>query len=155
MDELDSRLLQAVQQGFPVCPAPYEQLADRCGTSPEEAERRIAAMRDDGIIRRLGAVLDSRALGMVTMLVSADIEPDAVDEVAACVDGSDLVTHSYLREGRPNLWFALVAPSREAIDAMVDEVGHLDGVLSVNSLAATKLFKLGVMVDTSPGRERP
>ncbi len=152
MDELDRDLLQAVQDGFPVCPAPYDEIAGRCGTSPEEAERRIAAMRDEGIIRRLGAVLDSRAIGMVTMLVSADVEPDAVDRVAAHVDGFDSVTHSYLREGHPNLWFALVAPSQEAVDAMVDGVRDLPGVNSIHQLPATKLYKLGVKVDASSDR---
>jgi len=153
MDRLDRDLLDVVQGGFPVAPAPYEIIAERCGTTAAEAERRVKALREQGIIRRLGAVLNSRGLGMVTTLVASDVDDDAVEAAAACIDGFGEVTHSYLREGRPNLWFALVAASQEAIDRILDEVRALAGVKSVMELPATKLFKLAVKVDTSAKRE--
>jgi DNA-binding Lrp family transcriptional regulator len=110
-------------------------------------------MRTGGIIRRLGAVLDSRALGMVTTLAAADVEPGAVDQVASLIDRFHEVTHSYLREGRPNLWFTLVAASQEAIDAILGEVRAFPGVLSVDEFPATKVFKLGVSVSASSERK--
>ena len=42
-----------------------------------------------------------------TGVAAADVEPAAVDQVASPIDRVHEVTHSYLREGRPNLWFAL------------------------------------------------
>ena len=153
MDSLDCALLDTVQDGFPVCPTPYAAIASRVGTSPEEAERRIDRMRSEGVIRRIGAVLDSRALGMVTTLAAADVEPESVEEVAATVDGFPEVTHSYLREGRPSLWFALVAASQEAIDEILGKVRSSPGVLSANEFPATRVFKLGVRVDASSERK--
>jgi len=149
MDQLDRDLLDAVQDEFPVAPAPYEVIAERCGTDAQEAELRIGCLRRQGVIRRLGAVLDSRALGMVTTLVAADVEPDAVEGVAARIDCFTETTHSYLREGRPNLWVALVAASQNAIDRILEEVGSLTGVLSVAELPATRRFKLEVKISTS------
>ena len=149
MDQLDRDLLDAVQDEFPVAPAPYEIIAERCGTDAQEAERRIGDLRRQGVIRRLGAVLDSQALGMVTTLVAADVDPDAVEGVAARIDGYTEVTHSYLREGRPNLWFTLVAASQDATDLILEEVASLAGVLSVVELPATRRFKLEVKISTS------
>ncbi len=151
MDRLDAILLDAVQDEFPVCSAPYEAIAARCGTSPEEAERRIGRMRSEGVIRRLGAVLDSRALGMLTTLAAADVESEAVEEVAAHLDGLPEVTHSYLREGRPNLWFTLVAASQETIDEILEGTRAFPGVLSASEFPATRVFKLSVKVKASAG----
>ena len=152
MDRLDKILLDAVQDGFPVCPSPYEAIASRCGTSADEAERRIGRMRAEGVIRRLGALVDSRALGMETTLAAADVEPEAVEKVAGRIDGFPEVTHSYLREGRPNLWFTLVATSHEAIDRILEGVGRLPGVTSVSDLPAVRVFKLRVRLDASAER---
>ena len=154
MDALDAALLDAVQDEFPVCSSPYAAIAESCGTTPEEAERRVSRMRATGVIRRVGAIANSRALGMVTTLVAADVEREAVEEVAHRLDGIPEVTHSYLREGRPNLWFTLVAPSQARIDEIVRSVKALDGVASVVELPATQVFKLRVRVRASDGRRK-
>ncbi|MHC5054936.1 MAG: Lrp/AsnC family transcriptional regulator [Planctomycetota bacterium] len=144
LDDLDRTLLRAVQEGFPLSPEPYAELARTCGTTSEEALRRIARMRESGVIRRLGAFVNSRAIGMVTTLAAADIDDSDVERVAAVFDSWREVTHSYLREGRPNIWFALVAPSREAVDARIAEARALEGVRSCDDYPATRVFKLRV-----------
>ncbi len=151
LDDTDRALLRAVQEGFPVAPEPYADLARACGTTPEDAERRIARMRESGVIRRMGALLSSRALGMVTTLAAADVEDGAIERVAGVLDGSPEVTHSYLREGRPNLWFALVAPSREAVDRLLARVRALAGVRSCEDFPATRVFKLRVKLRVKLG----
>jgi DNA-binding Lrp family transcriptional regulator len=156
VDDLDRAILDVIQDEFPVCASPYDEIARRAGTTPEDAERRVAAMREGGVIRRLGAIVDSRAIGMVTTLVGADVEADAVEAVAAHVDSFPEVTHCYLREGRPALWFTLVAVSQERIDAALAEVRTLPGVHSVMEFPATRVFKLGVKVKagSSPPRHQ-
>lgn len=152
MDRLDRILLDSLQEEFPVCSSPYEVIAARCGTSAEEAERRIGRMRTEGTIRRLAALVDSRALGMETTLASAEVEPEAVEKTAETIDGFPEVTHSYLREGRPNLWFTLVAASRGAIDGILEEVGRLPGVTSASDFPAVRVFKLRVRADAAAER---
>ena len=153
MDELDRRLLGAVQDEFPLASHPYEVIAGRCGTSAEEAERGIGRMRHEGVIRRLAAFVDSRALGMVTTLAAADVDASSVDDVASRLGDFGEVTHSYLREGRPNLWFALVAASHEVVDRILEDVRRLPGVVSVSDFPAVKVFKLRVRLDARAGRD--
>jgi DNA-binding Lrp family transcriptional regulator len=151
LDDLGRSLLRAVQEGFPLSPEPYADIAATCGTTPEEALRRIARLRESGVIRRMGAFVNSREIGMVTTLASADVDDDAVESVAAVFDSWPEVTHSYLRDGRPNIWFALVAPSREAVDARLGEARALEGVRSCEDYPATRVFKLRVKLGVKLG----
>lgn len=154
MDRHDAAILEMLQDGFPIARRPYEAIGARCGVSEEEAERRTRRMLEEGVIRRLGAVVASRALGMVTTLVAADVRDDAVDEVASDVDGFPEVTHSYLREGRPNLWFTLVASSQDAVDAILQQVRSHPGVLYVEEYPATRVYKLAVKVGVKVTEKR-
>lgn len=154
MDRHDAAILEMLQDGFPIARRPYEVIGARCGVSEEEAERRTRRMLEEGVIRRLGAVVASRALGMVTTLVAADVRDDAVDEVASHVDGFPEVTHSYLREGRPNLWFTLVASSQDAVDAILQQVRSHPGVLYVEEYPATRVYKLAVKVGVKVTEKR-
>ena len=144
LDDLDRTLLRAVQDGFPLTPDPYADIAATCGTTGEEAMQRIARLRESGVIRRMGALVDSRARGMVTTLAAADVEDAEIERVAAVIDGFGEVTHSYLREGHPNIWFALVAPTREAVDNRLAEVRALRGVGMCDDFPAKRVFKLRV-----------
>lgn len=154
MDRHDAAILEMLQDGFPIAQRPYKAIGARCGVSEEEAERRTRRMLEEGVIRRLGAVVASRALGMVTTLVAADVRDDAVDEVASDVDGFPEVTHSYLREGRPNLWFTLVASSQDAVDAILQQVRSHPGVLYVEEYPATRVYKLAVKVGVKVTEKR-
>ncbi len=154
MDRLDAAILEMLQDGFPIARRPYEVIGARCGASEEEAERHTRRMLEEGVIRRLGAVVASRALGMVTTLVAADVQAEAIDDVASDVDGFPEVTHSYLREGRPNLWFTLVASSQEAVDAILQHVGSLPGVLYAEEYPATRVYKLAVKVGADVTEKR-
>ena len=63
MENLDGALLNAVQTAYPIQSDPYATLADLVGTNANEAFERMENMRQNGIIRRLGGVFDSRRLG--------------------------------------------------------------------------------------------
>ncbi len=45
-----------LQEDLPLIPAPYQEIARRIGSSEEEVFEIIAGMRNEGDIRRIGAV---------------------------------------------------------------------------------------------------
>jgi len=146
MDELDRRLLDIAQREFPICRRPYGVIAGRLGVSEDEAFRRMQLLRERGIVRRLGAVLDVEKLGVVRALVACRVDESRVDEVAGLVNRFDEVTHNYLREGVEfNLWFTVVARDRKSFDEVVDEVRRAAGVDSVLVLEAVRTFKIGAV----------
>ncbi len=144
LDGRDRRLLEIVQEGFPVSRDPYAELGRLCGLEAGECLRRLASLRRRGVVRRLGVLLDSRRLGMAVTLVGADVAPRRVGRVAGRLDGLDEVTHSYLRGGRPNLWFTLVAGSRRRIGEILAGLAAEPGVLSLFEAPATRVYKLAV-----------
>ena len=103
-------------------------LGTRIGISEEETLFRVAKLREAGIIRRIGASINSRGLGFVSTLVTARVPAERLDDFVALINSFPGVTHNYLRKHDYNVWFTLIARSEEekmGITAhRVDEGAH-------------------------------
>jgi DNA-binding Lrp family transcriptional regulator len=122
MDDLDRRILEALQQDFPLCSRPYEVLAQRLGIEAELLWRRVEALLDRGVIRRLGASFDSRKLGFRSTLAAVRVGPEQVDRAAEIIGRYPEVTHSYLRDHEFNIWFAIIATNEQGIETILQEI---------------------------------
>lgn len=144
MDELDKRILDELQEDFPVSERPYNAVAERMGIDVEDLWGRITSLMDSGVIRRIGASLDSRKLGYSSTLAAVRVVKDRVDEAGAIVGRYLEVTHSYLREDDYNIWFTLIAVSQERIEEILEEVRSELSLESedVLNLPVERLFKL-------------
>ena len=144
MDDLDQRILDALQYDFPLNERPFDLLAARLGIEVGELWERVERMLHDGTIRRLGASLNSRKLGFSSTLAAVSVEPDRVDEAAEVVGRYDEVTHSYLRDHRFNIWFTIIARDVERIEAILEEIRVALSLPSsaVLNLPMKRVFKL-------------
>ena len=88
MDDLDYRILDALQNEFPLRERPYEVLAEKLGISVDELWERVEGLIESGIIRRMGASVDSRKLGYSSTLAALRVLPERVEEAAAVVSCS-------------------------------------------------------------------
>ena len=146
MDDLDRRILDIAQRDFPICRRPYKAIADRLGVSEDEVFRRVKALRQSGVVRRLGAVLDAEALGAKRALVACRVDEPRIDEIASLVNRFDEVTHNYLRAGSEfNLWFTVVAEISERFAEIVEEVKRTVGQENVLVLEALRTFKVSAV----------
>jgi DNA-binding Lrp family transcriptional regulator len=102
---------------------------------------------EQGVIRDVSPVFDLRTLGYASTLAALDVPPDRVEEVAALVGAPPEVTHNYLREGRPNLWFTVIAESPEAVQAILGVIEREAACGPVHNLPATRMFKAKVVFD--------
>ncbi len=68
---------------------------------------------------------------------------DKLDAFVSEVNRHPGVTHNYLRDHRFNVWFALIAPSSEAVEDTLADITDKTGVAIMN-LPASKLFKIKV-----------
>ena len=145
LDGLDGRVLERVQSNFPVCERPFRQMADEIGITEDELLRRVNVLHENGVIRRFGAVFDSRKLGYVSTLVGARIpDPADIPVVAEQVSRYLEVTHNYQRADRFNLWFTLIAASRQRIETIIGRIGALPQVAEIHDLPAERLYKIKV-----------
>jgi DNA-binding Lrp family transcriptional regulator len=147
LDEADKALLQTLQDDFPLITRPWDALAERLGTTPEDVMGRIGRLKEEGVIRRIGPVLETDRVGLTARtLVLMKVPPERMEEVAGIVSGFDEVTHNYERDHEYNLWFTLITPSQErlkdALASIIDATGvSEEGVLN---LPVTERYKIGV-----------
>ncbi len=149
LDKMDARLLDYIQSGLPVSPEPYREMASVLDTNEEDIIARLRRLIDMGIIRRLGAVFDSRKVGYTGTLCAMKVPAGRITEVAGIINAFPGITHNYLRDHDYNMWFTLLAESRENIGALLDEIRQKTGIVDLIDLPAEHIFKIRVNFDLS------
>jgi DNA-binding Lrp family transcriptional regulator len=144
LDDLDRAILNEIQSHFPVVSRPYAEVGRRVGVTEEQVLRRVQAMADTGIIRRIGANFTSRKLGYTSTLCAAMVPPERLEQFVAVVNRYPGVTHNYLRRHRYNVWFTLIADKLERLEQILEEISQASGVEEILSLPAQEIFKIKV-----------
>jgi DNA-binding Lrp family transcriptional regulator len=149
IDEIDRALIVATQGGLPLVPKPYEAIAAQVGIPGGEVMRRLQAMLDAGIIRRIGAVPNHYAIGWTANGMTVwDVADEQVDELGERIGALAFVTHCYRRPRALPAWpynlFAMVhGASRDECSAKATEIRALLGAACRGSdiLYSTKILK--------------
>lgn len=105
-------------------------------------------LKELGIIRRISAFINYRALGRVSTLVAAHVPTESLHAVAEAVNALENVSHNYLRKHHYNMWFTLQAPSTQKIDLILSDLSGRFGI-DFHSLPVERFFKLEVRFDAS------
>jgi len=147
MDAIDKKLLNILQKEFPLEERPYEAIARRCGIDEEEALLRIRRMKDEGIIRRIGAVFDGVKLGRVSTLCAARVPEDKIDGFVRVVNANKGVTHNYRRDHEYNIWFTVSAAGADELQAFLRDVKEKTGVTDILDMRAVRVFKINASFD--------
>ncbi|NLT95996.1 MAG: Lrp/AsnC family transcriptional regulator [Clostridia bacterium] len=143
MDIIDKKLLSIIQKDFPICSHPFKEIGATLGITEEETLNRLKKLKEQGVIRRLGAIMDSRKLGYKSTLCAMEVPEEKIPEVAAILDKYIGITHNYLRNHKYNMWFTLITPSEEHLQKTLADLEQKTGY-KIYSLPAKKLFKIKV-----------
>jgi len=158
LDAIDKRLLNEIQWVFPLVDRPYLEIANRYGISEEDVMRRIAVMKNIGVIRQINAIFDTRRLGYKSALVAFAVRHDKLDDVAEKVNEHPGVSHNYERNHEYNMWFTLAVPPGSDMKQELDRMASFEGVIKHRVLPTLKLYKIGVrldMVNKDPDKLEP
>jgi AdoMet-dependent heme synthase len=147
MDAIDKKILNMLQKEFPLAERPFEIVADRCGISEDEAIARIQKMKDEGIIRRIGAVFDGTKLGRTSTLCAARVPEEKIDNFVQMVNANKGVTHNYRRNHEYNIWFTVSAATAEELTAFLTALKEKSGVTDILDMRAVKTFKINASFD--------
>jgi DNA-binding Lrp family transcriptional regulator len=147
MDDVDAALLALVQDGFPVTARPFQALGKALGLDEGEVIRKLGRLQREGLVRRIGPILDLHMMGLAGVLAAIKAEPEKADEVAGVVNEYPEVSHNYLRpdESGYNLWFTISA-REERIEEILSEI-RARADLEVLVLPTARIFKIGVRFD--------
>ena len=142
MDAIDKKILNIIQKDFPIVAEPFKAIAEKAGISEDEALERIARMKQEGIIRRIGAVFDSRKMGFVSTLCAAKVPEEKLKAFVEVVNSYVGVTHNYRRNHEYNVWFTFIASDEETLKQSLAEIHDRTGIADIISMRAVRTFKI-------------
>ena len=151
IDLIDRSLIQATQAGLPLCPEPYEAIAEVVGISAEEVMQRMKRMLAVGIVRRIGVVPNHYRLGYIANGMSVwDVTDHAIGEAGRQIGALSFVSHCYHRPRHLPDWpynlFAMVhGRSRADVESMV---GLISEMLGATSRAHEVLYSTRILKKT-------
>ena len=117
LDEIDRRIVNDLQEGFPLVPRPYAAVAARLGLAEDDLIARLGRLRAAGAITRFGPFYDAAAMGGAFCLCAMAVPEARFDAVAELVNQRPEVAHNYARDHRLNMWFVLATETPADIAA--------------------------------------
>jgi len=145
LDATDRRILNALQDGFPLVPRPYAEAAGHLGLDEVELIARLKRMQEQGAVTRFGPFFDAAAMGGAFCLCAMAVPAARFDEVVSLVNAHAEVAHNYERAHRLNMWFVLATETPEAIERVAGEIEAATG-LRVCRLPKEREFFVGFRV---------
>ena len=146
METLDQKILEIIQDGFPLEERPYAALGRRLGVSEEDAFEHVENLRKSGVIRRLGGIYDSRRLGYISRLCAGVVSEDKLAGFAVAVNKIPAITHNYIRSHAYNVWFTVIARSEAEIQETVRVLEAETGLHDAHVLSASRMFKINTVM---------
>lgn len=145
-------LLNRIQKDIPIVQRPYRVLAEEVGLTEAEALSILREVKEEGVLRQVSAIFDTRTLGYQSSLVAAEYAEDRLDAGADIVNGHPGVSHNYRRNHAFNLWYTIAVPPESDLEAHVQKLHELSGARVTRLMPTLHLFKIGVEFDMS-GKE--
>ena len=127
VDPTDKRIINALQDNFPLGDEPYREAAERLGMSEEDLLARLRALLEARVLTRFGPMFQVERMGGAFVLAAMKIPEADFERVAALVNGMPEVAHNYRREHAFNMWFVLATETPAGIVAAIDDITRLTG----------------------------
>ena len=147
LDDIDKAIINRIQSEFPIASRPYLELANELELTEKEVLDRVARLKKNGIIRRIGGNFVPGKLGFVSTLCAAKVPADKIEHFAKIVNRYPGVTHNYQRDNHYNVWFTFISPSMDEIETNLKKIAEESGVSDILNLPATKVFKIKAQFD--------
>jgi len=142
-------LRRYLEGGLPRVSRPYQAIAERINTDEDQVLAQMHQWHEQGLFRRIGLVLNHRALGFTANAMLVLDVPDAlIDEVGQRLGRSPDVTLCYQRprrlpQWRYNLFCMVHGRQRDRVEARIQALleAHLLSDLPHQLLFSTQAFK--------------
>jgi DNA-binding Lrp family transcriptional regulator len=155
----DRSIITLIQASFPLVRRPFEVIAGGLGTSEEAVLGRLARLKEAGLVRKIGPVLEPARFGISSELIAVQVSPEELERVGEAVSLWRPVTHCYARSHPVNLWLAALSAEEQWFEEARERILARPGVLGVWRLPAVRRFKVAVRFDltgqTGPDVESP
>lgn len=149
--DVDKKIIRELQGDLPLEPRPYAIIAERLGLNEAEVIEKLADFLKKGVVRRIGAALRHRSIGIKANGMSVWIVPkDRVEDVGRIMAAYKEITHCYERPAQPgwpyNLFAMVHGKTKEECEAVAREISVRTGISDYKLLYSTRELKKTSMV---------
>jgi DNA-binding Lrp family transcriptional regulator len=146
-DGTDLHILDALQDDIPLVPRPFAAIARRLGIPEQVLLDRLKRLQDEGIVRGISPILESRHMGLsAATLIALRVPEKRVHEIAAVISSYPEVSHNFRRDHYYTLWFTLSGKNEEDIRRVLTEILRRTGIPDKDVLNLPTVRKLKVDV---------
>ena len=124
---LERAIINRLQYGLPLTPAPYKDVADELGVSEVTLMKHLKALLDNGTLTRFGPMFHAGEMGGGLTLAAMRIPEADFSRVTEQVNSFPEVAHNYRREHELNMWFVLATETPEGITETIQRIESLTG----------------------------
>lgn len=146
MDELDRAIINTLQEGFPICPAPYQKVAEQLNTSEAILIERIKTLLDQGILSRFGPMFHAEQMGGALTLAAVKAPEENYETITEIINAFPEVAHNYAREHTLNMWFVLATETPEQIQHVISQIEAQTG-LTVYNMPKIQEYFVGLKLE--------
>ena len=140
MDELDRRIINNLQGGFPICEHPYTVVAEQLDTDENTLIRKVSALLEKGLLSRFGPMYHAERLGGGLTLAAMKVPFNQFDVVAEQVNQFPEVAHNYQREHDFNMWFVIATEDIDEIESVIKDIENITGIKVYNMPKTEEYF---------------
>ncbi|MBP1927918.1 DNA-binding Lrp family transcriptional regulator [Methanolinea mesophila] len=122
-DPVDLKVLDLLQEEFPLIPSPWDALGGRLGLPGSEVLSRVRDLQSRGIIRSISPILETGKIGLrYSTLVAMQVPACDIPRVVTIINEYPQVSHNYQREHDYNVWFTLSTRDEDECVRLVGEI---------------------------------
>jgi DNA-binding Lrp family transcriptional regulator len=127
LTDIDRRLINVFQGGFPICERPFQVAAESLGLDETTLITRIETLLKAGVLTRFGPLFNADRMGGINVLAAMAIPHTEFEYIAKFVNVQPEIAHNYRREHALNLWFVGAADTPEKVEAAFDYIESMTG----------------------------
>jgi DNA-binding Lrp family transcriptional regulator len=148
-DNRQKKLLRQLQGDLPVEQRPFLAAASRAGMSEEAALNTIGTLLQQGVIRKIGAILRHQQAGITrNAMVIWAVPGNRAEEAGALFSSFKEITHCYERrppfQGRYNL-FTMIHAGEGKLEGVIAKISRQAGITDYQVLLSEEEFKKSSM----------
>ncbi len=132
MNELQHRLIDDWQGGFPLCERPFAVVAERLESNEEAVLQALRDLLTNGTLTRFGPLYQIERLGGAFSLAALQAPEADFERIARIVNGFPEVAHNYRRDHAFNMWFVLATETPAGMNETVEHIAAATGLPVLN-----------------------
>jgi DNA-binding Lrp family transcriptional regulator len=143
MDAIDKKIINHLQNGFPVCESPYQTVAIELELTETELIERLNILLETGMLSRFGPLYHAEKMGGELTLAAVKVPQDRFEQVTKIINSLPEIAHNYARNHELNMWFVIATDQSKRIVEVIQDIEQKTG-LSVYNMPKIKEYFVGL-----------